>query len=135
MSREDQYAVSVRVGPYVLGIFDSFDGGEVDSEETKHRPGGMQRQKSLGGPVSVGNVTVSRNYELERDHNMVPLLEPLVGKADMVVTKQPLDVNGIAYGKPLTYSGKFKQLNPPNHDSNSSDAAMIELEQSSVTMT
>mgnify|MGYP000981747695 CR=1 FL=1 len=137
MSREDQYNVTVRIEGLAnpnLGTFDTFSGGEVDSEETKYRPGGMAAQVSLGGSKSVGNVTVSRLYDLSRDHPIVAALIALAGRANMTVTKQPLNVDGSASGAPLVYTGKLKAVTPPDHNSESSDAAMIELEMSSASV-
>jgi hypothetical protein len=126
--RQDEYNVTVTVDGRDLGTWDKFTGGEVDSEETTFKPGNMGSRISLGGSVNVGNVTVSVLYTLATIHTMVHWLISRVGKAAVVITKQPLDVDGVAYGKPLTYTGKLKQINPPEHDSESNDAALLELE-------
>lgn len=139
MSREDQYNVTVSASysgtTKDLGTFDKLTGGEIDSEESKFRPGGLKEQISLGGSRSVSNVNVSRLYDLARDHGNAGWLIGGVGKADVVVTKQPLDVDGNAYGRPIIYKGKLKKFTPPDHDSESSNAAMFELEVSSATAT
>jgi hypothetical protein len=49
MSRLDQYNVTVSLDGTPLGTFDKMTGGEIDSEETKYKPGGMAPQVSLGG--------------------------------------------------------------------------------------
>lgn len=138
MSREDQYNVTVSVtrGSETrdLGTFDSFDGGEVDSEETKYWPGGLGQQLSLGGRKSVGNVTVGRLYDLARDHPGMGWLMGGVGKADVTVTKTSIDVDSVASGRPLVYRGKLKMLTPPPHDSESSGAAKWEMEISSASV-
>lgn len=134
MSREDQFSVSVVVGGRSLGVFDTKEGGEVDSEELKYRPGGMAPQLSLGGFQNVGNVTVGRLFDLSRDLPDVPFLSHRAGKADMTVVVQHLDVDGNPFGKPYTYLGKFKQYTLPDHNSESSDAAMLELEMSSAKL-
>lgn len=140
MSRADQYDVTVTVRhPSLpqdlnLGTFDSFDGGEVDSEETKYFPGGMAQQISLGGRKTVGNVTVGRLYDLTRDHVDMGTLLGLVGRASVTVTKTSLDVDGAAQPQPLVYEGKLKSVTPPGHDSESSDAATWEMEISSATV-
>jgi hypothetical protein len=103
-------------------------GGEIDSDDAKYYPGGMAPPVSLGGRKSVGNVTVSRLYRLARDHDAVQVLIDAAGKASMVVTKQPLDVDGNVYGRPIVYKGTLKRVTPPEVDSESSSAAMIELE-------
>lgn len=128
MSRVDQYDVRVTVDGQLLGTFDTLSGGEIDSEETTYKPGGMGPRVSLGGSVNVGNVTVAALYDLAKIHTLMHWLIGRVGKATIVVNKQPLDVDGNAFGRPLVYSGKLKQVNPPEHDSESSDAARVELE-------
>jgi hypothetical protein len=138
MSREDQYNVTVSVTRGTetrdFGTFDTFDGGEVDSEETKYWPGGLGQQISLGGRKSVGNVTVGRLYDLVRDHPQMGWLFGGVGKADVTITKTSIDVDANAVGKPLVYRGKLKMVTPPSHDSESSDAAKFEMEISSATV-
>jgi hypothetical protein len=131
LSRQDQYNVAVSVDGRDLGTFDKFDGGEMDSDETKYRPGGMQPQVSLGGQSMVNNVTVSRLYNLGRDHQLMPWLLARVGKVQAIVKKQPLDVDGNPFGDPLVYRGKLKQVTAPPADSESNDAALLALEVSS----
>jgi hypothetical protein len=136
--RQDQYDVTVSLklpdnSVLALGTFDTFEGGEVDSDETKYKPGGMAPHVSLGGSKTVGNVTVSRLYSLTRDHLQVARLVAAVGTAEVTVTKQPLDVDGNAFGLgALVYTGKLKTVTFPEVDSESSDAAMIELEVSTA---
>jgi hypothetical protein len=127
MLREDTYAVYVKVDGIDLGIWDTFDGGEGDSEETLHRPGGMAPQKSKGGPQTMTSVVVSREYD-KPIHDRVHYLLGRRGRAPMIVVKQPLDQNGAAWGRPLVYDGTLKRVSPPKHDSNSSATGMIELE-------
>jgi len=138
MSREDQYRVTVTVKyggtERDLGVFDSLTGGEVDSEESKYHPGGLQEPVSLGGRKTVGNVTVSRLFDLVRDRPDQGWLIGAVGKADVTVTKTSLDPDGNAYDAPLVYNGKLKAFTPPDHDSESSDPAKFELEISSATV-
>lgn len=134
MSREDQYNVTVRVGGIDLGTFDTMTGGEADSEETKHRPGNMGRQKAYGGPQTVENVVVSRVYELDRDEPLMSRLLPLRGRSDMTVVKMSLDVDGNPWGTPWVYTGKFKRVGPTEPDSESTDVGMFELELSSAEL-
>jgi hypothetical protein len=134
--RLDEYNVTVSVDGRDLGTWDKFSGGEVDSEETRFKPGNMRPSISLGGSVNIGNVTVSRLYDLEKVHAVTHWLIDRVGEAIVVVKKQPLDRYREPFGNPLVYRGVLKQINPPEHDSESSDAALLELEmvpQGSVT--
>lgn len=135
MSRLDQYEISVSIdGTPIPEPWDKMSGGNIDSSETKYKPGGMVPQISLGGSVEVSNVTVERLYVLSRDHALVPTLKAAVGKGVVVVTKQPLDVNGVKFGAPIVYSGKFKQLTLPEPDSESTNAATMQIEVSTVGM-
>ena len=128
MSRQDQYAVSVTIDGVNTGIWDKLTGGEVDSEETKYKPGAMAKEVSLGGSVNTGNVTVSRLYVLPRDHTSIKGWLNRVGKAPVTVSKQSLDTDGNVFGDPLVYSGILKMVTPPEVDSESSDAALVEIE-------
>lgn len=128
MSRQNEYAVTVTIDGIDYGVYDKLSGGEVDSEELTYSPGAMAPKISLGGIPTVGQVVISRLYVLERDHLTVHTLMQAVGKADAVIKKQPLDSDRNAFGRPLTYSGKLKRVSPPEHDSESTDAALIEIE-------
>jgi hypothetical protein len=127
-SRKDQYATRVSVDGVNLGTFDTLTGGEVDTDELKYKPGGMAPQVSLGGLITIGQVVVTRLYQLQRDHLSVHWLISRVGKGVVVINKQPLDPDGNAFGKPLVYRGTLKRVLPPEVDSNATDAAMIEIE-------
>lgn len=128
MSRRDMYDTRVSVDGKNLGTFDVLTGGETDTDELTYKPGGMAPAISLGGSVTVGQVVVSRLYALDRDHASIHWLMSRVGLGDVVINKQPLDVDGYAFGKPLVYRGKLKRVTPPEVDSTSTDAATIELE-------
>lgn len=127
--RKDQHRVTVIVDGTNLGVFDVLTGGETDSDELKYRPGGMAPVISLGGVVTVGQVIVSRIYQLQRDHLQVHWLLGRVGKGNVVVNKAVLDPDGNAFGKPLVTKGVLKRVTPPEVDSNATgDAATIEIE-------
>lgn len=139
MSRQDQYDVTVVVSyggtTRDMGTFDGFSGGEITADDTKFYPGGMQNQISLGGRRSVENFTLTRLYNLTRDHPLQGWLAAGVGRATVVATKASLTVDRGAVPDPLIYQGTLIRHAPPEHDSNSSDAATYELEVSSATVT
>lgn len=125
--RQDQWSNTVTIDGTPLGVWDTFDGGASDSEETKYKPGGMQPEISLGGSRSFSNLTLSRlldraDWEYMRD------LMTKTGKATCVVSRQPLDADGNPWGRPLTYRGVLKAVTPGGTDSNSSDALTWEIE-------
>lgn len=127
-TRTDTYDVTVRLAGIDFGTFDKMEGGEVDTDDSKYKAGGMASPESLGGSRNVSNVTVSRLYRLVRDHTNSARFIQWAGRADMVVKKQPLDIDGNAFGKPIVYNGTFKRVKFPDHDSMSNDPGLIELE-------
>jgi hypothetical protein len=127
-TRQDTYAINVHIAGADFGIWDKMTGGEIDSEDTKYAPGGMKPQISLGGRVMTGNITVSRLYRLARDHDLAQWLIVRAGKATVKINKQPLDLDGNVYGRPIVYVGKLKRVTFPEVDSESSTAGLLEIE-------
>jgi hypothetical protein len=128
VSREDEYQVTATLDGSPLGVFDKLSGGALDSTETKYKPGGMAPQISLGGSQEASNVVIQRLYVLTRDRPLVATLLRRAGKGAMVVVKQSLDENGVAFGDPITYKGTLKMVTLPDHDSESNNAALMQLE-------
>lgn len=127
--REDQFDVTVTVAGVPLGTYDGLTGGAKEAEESKYKPGGMAPEVSLGGSASVENVVVRRLFRQGRDDGLQGLFLAEVGRPDnAIVSKQPLDRDGNAFGRPLVYTGSLQRFAPSDHDSNSSDAAVYELE-------
>lgn len=120
--RQDQWSNTVTIDGAPVGVWDTFSGGDVEAEETKYRPGGMQPQVSLGGMTSVNNVTLARLLTREDWETMHTLMSARVGKAAVTVARQPLDADGNPFGRPLIYTGVLNGVNPGDTDSNSSDA-------------
>jgi hypothetical protein len=127
MSRQDQNAVTLTIDGRDLGIWDKLAGGEIDSDELQFKPGAMGSAVSLGGSVQVGELTLSRLYVLSRDHASIQWLISRVGKGDCTAARQPLDPDGNVYGGPIVYTGKLKTVTLPEIDSESSDAALLEI--------
>lgn len=132
--RQDQWLNTVTLhranGTVVpLGVWDTLGGGNADASETKYRPGGMSSEVSLGGPVSIGNITLGRLLDKNRgDWDLIrELMSAQVGKARCDVSRQPLDDDGNPYGKPLNYSGKLQSVNPGDTDSNATAAQVWQI--------
>lgn len=128
MSRLDQEKVDVNVAGKDLGVFQTFEGGELKSDDTKNRPGGMAPEESLGGFSSRDPITVTRNYKLERDHPQIGFLNQQVGRGKVVIVRTVLDVDANPVGDPITYTGRLMSCTPGNHDSASADPKMLSLE-------
>jgi hypothetical protein len=127
--RADTWAYTVEIDGIDQGIFDQKEGGDVDSDDSTYKPGAMGDRYSLGGPVTTGNITMRRNYRLHRDHPNSQALINAAGRAAAKIIGQPIDpTTELRFGKPLVWTGKLKRVGFPTHDSQSSDAAMLELE-------
>lgn len=127
MVAQMQSLVTVAVDGVSLGVFDTRTGGETSAEVSKYRPGGMAKQKTRGGLPDQGDVTVTREWENERDNEVERILRNRAGRAPMSVSDQPLDDNGIPFGKPKVWIGRLQSVNGGDSDSNSNDGKMLEL--------
>ena len=127
MSRKDQSSLTIIVDGRPLGVFDKRSGGGVDSEETKYREGAMGPQLSLGGPVTVENVTATRLFKLQRDSELLHWLLARVGQARATVSEQPLDAEGFPFGRPFVWTGGLKTVTKGEHDSMSSDPDTFDI--------
>lgn len=127
MSTQSQYTVTVSVDGQSLGVWDTRTGGDVDSEISKRRPGGSKKQKTYPGLPATNDVTVTRGYERERDHELARMLERRAGLAAMSVEEQPLDDEGNRWGTPKTWSGRLKSVMTGDYDSDSGEPRMIQL--------
>lgn len=135
--RVDNWNLTVTVDGFGLlpGVFDKMTGGEIDSEETKYKPGGMGPSISLGGSTTPGNCVISRFYDYSRDNALCKQLMNVVGKVQMSITKSPMDPDGNIYpdpGSAIVYTGTLKRVTPPEPDSEGTGAAMLEIEMSTA---
>ena len=132
-TREDTWLIDVTLypvgaAPLKLGVFDTFAGGETDSEEAKYRPGNMGIEISLGGSKTVGNVTVGRYLDVQRDWPVYKTIQNMAGSARMSVARTPLLPSGMKGGDAATWIGTLKTATLTDVDSTGSDVAKLELE-------
>lgn len=111
--------------PYVIS-WASLEGGDLESEDTKTRPGGMVGQVNLGGPTTRTDVTVTRPYTAEL-HPYIVALENIAGSGTMHVSYAILNANGYTIGSTVTITGILKNVTRPNFDSNATGTAMLSL--------
>ena len=128
MARQDEFLCTVTVEGEKLGVWDKHDGGASTAQDAKYRPGGLGSEVSRGGPKSVDNVTVGREYDPSRDHVLSRRLGDMAGWARGTIALQPLDRNKVPFGDPFVRNGTLIKVTPPNYDSNASGIAMFELE-------
>lgn len=127
--RQDQATISVPVLPVALPYVKSWaalEGGDIESEDVKTRPGGLVGQVNLGGPTTRTDATVMRPYTKEL-HKYIVALENFAGQGTMHITYTILDATGNVIGPTVTLKGILKNVVRPNFDSNTSGVAMLSL--------
>lgn len=128
-TRQDTYLILAEVDGRPLGAFDTYSGGEVDSEESKYRPGGFVGELSLGGKKTIGNVTISRYYDLLRDHPLYKWLEQVAGEVRGAISWTPCNLRNQVAGDSVWKGGTFKRVEHNDMESDGgADPGMIELE-------
>lgn len=122
------FQVSVTVNGRSLGTFDQMSGGATTAEATKHSSSSfLGRRAALGNPPETEDVTLRRFFDYERDHAEAKSLRPLVGLAEVTVSRQPKDINGSPYGRPEIYTGVLSGIVYPEFNVDSSDLSLLEL--------
>ena len=122
---QSAYHVTVTVDGTPIGAFDSRTGGETTSEITsKHTAEGL---KLRPGRATHGDLTVTRDFERERDHDLARRLEKRVGKGEVVVSEQPLDDDGNVWGRPKVWTGRLQGVNTGDANTDSDEGRELEL--------
>lgn len=127
-TRQDTFVVRLTINGATFGVWDKKTGGELDSDATTYWPGNMRDQQDLGGRATAGNITLQRLYDLFDDHDRANIYLAGAGKAQCSVSQTPLDQDGNEHGKSIIWNGRLKRVLIPDVDSESSSAAMIEVE-------
>ncbi len=122
MERKDTWIWSATVDGTDLGIASGKEGGNVESEGLKRRPGGMLPERSLGSVKTRTDSTVKFPY-VARLHELVPWLETRCGKGAVVLSGTPLDADGNRAGRVRTMTGKLKSVTAPDYDAGATDEA------------
>jgi hypothetical protein len=127
MSLEKNARVTWTLDGRNMGVVLTKDGGGVDSEEKKLRPGGGEAEESLGGTSTRENITLE---VLQRNTSLVNVrfAESRAGKGVVLVVEQPLDIDGFADGPPHQTRGTLKAIKPSKRDANGSDEAKYTVE-------
>lgn len=127
-TRQDTFVVRLTVDGVSFGIWDNKTGGDLDSDSTTYYPGGMRAQQDLGGRKTASNITLQRLYDRIDDHDKINILLAGVGRAKVTVAQRPMDENENEYGKTIVWNGRLKRVLPPDVNSESSSAAIYEIE-------
>ncbi len=125
---EQQWLATLSINGTDYGTFDKFAGGDVSAPVNKHRPGGMGPEITYLSLPTYSDVTLTKVYETQNDHDRVATLHGLVGNGLATVTLQPLDDSGNSWGTPRTYQGRLVGVKDGGTDSMSNAARMFEVD-------
>ncbi len=123
---EAQFRVTLTVDGVNYGTWDKKTGGKSGSNTGAFPPGGLGDPEVISGPKVVDQLTLNRAYR-PTDHDNAAALLAAVGKGQCVVKQLPLDADGNAYGSPIVWNGLLASVQIPDHDSTSSNPAMLEV--------
>lgn len=126
--REDQADIRVTVDGVPFGdSWFSVEGGNLEADDSKTRPGGMGSEVSLGGPASRDDVTVetqltdiSMGWHKTLEQKVIEGAPVKVGYTFLNRFKQPV-------GESHTVVGTLKSARLPNMDTGSSDPSMYQI--------
>jgi hypothetical protein len=129
--REDMAQITLSVAnengtlvSFGAGDWYSFEGGNVENDDSHTRPGGMGLEVSLGGPTSREDVTLTRPMS-DVELGWHKTLELRCRQdAPSQVSLFMLNRLGTAQSPGFTIAGTLKSAFLPDMDTGSSDAAM-----------
>lgn len=128
-TRQDTWVIRLTINGVSFGVWDKKTGGEIDSDDIKYYPGGMAPPIMLGGKVTTGNVTLQRLYDRIDDHGKISTLINAAGRGTITISQKPMDIDGNeGGGRAIVYTGVLKRVSPPDIDSESTTAALYEIE-------
>lgn len=114
--------------PTFPNYFAQVSGGEITASVEKVYDGGSLFPETLCAPAEIGDITVTRHYDKDRDGRALQLLRPLVGRAHYNVTVFTTDCDLAVYGSERVYSqALLVGLSEPEGDSSSGAPATYSL--------
>jgi hypothetical protein len=130
-SRKDNYYVTATVDGKDIGFFETWSGGDGDSDDQPYNDGDGS-QVNLGGKQSRDPITIGRRLKEDRDIPIHPWLDSRRGKGmNSIFYKQYIDDEGNPVGKAIGRRGVLKKVTDPEADKNSSDPSTFQLEMGS----
>jgi hypothetical protein len=135
--RADMADIKVRLGKPGIQMGDqwaTYEGGALEADDQKTRPGGMANQVAIGGPASRTDVTVTTQFT-DTVAGIAKQFEDAVGTGELSISVAYLKMDG----KPertFTRTGIVKSVSIPDVDVNAGDVAFLtvigSMNQSSV---
>lgn len=126
--RVSQFDASLTVDGADYGTWDTREGGATEADTPDpYRPGGMGPPESAGGDPTTADLTMRKRFKGPGIAQTYVDLVDKVGQGDAVVTFQPLDKAGNAFEKPIVWKGVLTAVEPPEHDSRSTEWATFQV--------
>lgn len=116
------------IGPAFDGYFAQVSGGEVTASVEKVYDGGSLFPEVLTAPPEIGDITVTRHYDVERDGPSLKVARKLVGQVHYDVTVYDLNCDLRVYGTERVYpQALLVGLSEPEGDSSSGAPATYSM--------
>jgi hypothetical protein len=124
--RRDMANITVLLDDVPVGdLWATCEGGALEADDQKTRPGGMKRQVAIGGPTSRSDMTVTTQFT---DLMVGPAkdFENRSGRGKITITVTYLDQDGNADpGRAFTRTGIVKSAQIPVVDVNAGDVSFL----------
>jgi hypothetical protein len=105
------------------GMWATYEGGALEADDQKTRPGGMTNQVAIGGPTSRNDVTVTTQFT-DAIAAIAKNFENRSGRGTIDISVSYMDMNGTPrHG--FTRSGIVKSVQIPDVDVNTGDVAFL----------
>lgn len=115
-------------GPSIPNYFAQMSGGEITAAVEKVYDGGEQFPETLCAPSEIGDVTLTRHYDVERDGGPLRALRSLVGRTYYDIYVYELDCDLKVPGTQRVYPrALLVGLSEPEGDSSSGAPATFSL--------
>lgn len=107
-------------GPRFNGYFAQVSGGEITASVEKVYDGGAQFPETICAPAEIGDITVTRHYDPDRDGAALKTLRRLVGSSYYDVAVYDLNCDLKVYGTERVYpQALLVGMSEPEGDSSS----------------
>lgn len=124
--RADMADIKVKLdGVQRGGMWATYEGGALEADDQKTRPGGMTRQLAIGGPTSRADVTVTTQYS-DTLRQVAKDFETRSGRGAIEITVTFMDPDGNRDPEnSFTRKGIVKSVQLPNIDVNTGDVGFL----------
>ena len=114
--------------PQFAGYFAQVSGGEITANVEKVYDGGARFPETLCAPAEIGDITVTRHYDPNRDGEALKLVRQQVGQVYYNVNVFDLNCDLKVYGTERVYPlGLLVGVTEPEGDSSSGAPATFSL--------